>query len=222
VSGDRITFLQHHRIRLALHGLADGERGDLRPLLLLHGLGEATPAAVPPHVEWPGPVVGLDFTGHGHSTIPTGGGYTCEILVADVDAALEHLGPVTIVGRGLGAYVGLLAAAARPDVVQGLVLVDGPGLAGGGTEPGSPSIVAPPPSAVAPPDPFALVELARDPRPPSYVQTFVRFILEESDLVDPVVVDTLVRPPWVQAVASEPGVAERPLREALGRYAELD
>jgi len=221
VTADEPTWLQHHRIRLALHRLDPG-RTDLRPLLLLHGLGEATPAAVPDHIHWPGPVLGLDFTGHGRSTVPTGGGYTAEILVADVDTALEHTGPVTVVGRGLGAYIGLLAAAARPDTVRGVVLVDGPGLAGGGTEPGSPSIVAPFPGAQAPPDPYALVELARDPRPSSYAQTFVRFLLEESDLDEPIVVDTLVRPPWVQAVSAEPGVVERPLRDALARYAELD
>jgi pimeloyl-ACP methyl ester carboxylesterase len=220
VSSAEPTWLQHHRIRLALHRLAPG-RDDVRPLLLLHGLGESTPDVVPSHVRWPGPVLGLDFTGHGRSTVPTGGGYTAEILVADVDTALEHVGPVTVVGRGLGAYIGMLAAAARPETVRGVALVDGPGLAGGGTEPGSPSIVAPPAGALAPPDPFALVELARDPRPPSYAQTFVRFLLEESDLDEPIVVDTSVRPPWIRAVLEEPGVVGLPLAVALERYASV-
>jgi pimeloyl-ACP methyl ester carboxylesterase len=89
-------------------------------------------------------VFGLDFTGHGRSTAPVGGGYTSEILVGDVDAALEALGQVTILGRGLGAYVGLLIAAARPAQVVGVVLSDGPGLVGGGVHPGSPSIPHPP------------------------------------------------------------------------------
>ena len=58
---------------------------------------------------WPGPVVGLDFVGHGASSIPNGGGYSAEILLADADTALRHLGEVTVAGRGLGAYIALLA-----------------------------------------------------------------------------------------------------------------
>ena len=64
--------------------------------------------------RWPGPVWALDFTGHGASTVPRGGGYTAEVLMADADAALAHLGPATVLGRGLGAYVALLLAGARP------------------------------------------------------------------------------------------------------------
>ena len=118
--------LRHNRVCLALHQLRDGGG---RPLLLLHGLGERTPDEPPTYVDtWAGPVFGLDFTGHGASTKPRGGGYTAEILMGDVDAALAHLGAVTILGRGLGAYIGLLAAGARADMVRGVVLADGPGL----------------------------------------------------------------------------------------------
>ena len=53
--------------------------------------------------------------------------------MADADAALAHLGPATVYGRGLGAYVALLIAGARPDLVRGAVLDDGPGLVGGGS-----------------------------------------------------------------------------------------
>ena len=147
------TYLRHNRIDLALHRLADGDDPSARPLLLLHGLGERTPAAVPDGLAWPGPVLGLDFTGHGASTVPVGGGYTSEILVGDVDAALEELGQVTLLGRGLGAYIGLLIAAARPDRVRGVVLADGPGLVGGGMHPGSPSLPYPPAAPAGPPDP---------------------------------------------------------------------
>ena len=70
--------------------------------------------------------------------------------MADVDTALGHLGEVTILGRGLGAYVGLLAAGARATVVRGAVLTDGPGLAGGGPTPTSPLVRPAPP---APPEP---------------------------------------------------------------------
>ena len=100
--------VRHSRIELALHRLRDG---DGRPLLHLHGLGERSPEAMPDHLAgWPGPVWALDFTGHGASSVPVGGGYFCELLMADVDAALAHLGPATLYGRGLGAYVALLTA----------------------------------------------------------------------------------------------------------------
>ena len=58
--------------------------------------------------DWPGPVYALDFTGHGRSDVPAGGGYSAEILLADADHALAHLGTATVVGRGLGAYIALM------------------------------------------------------------------------------------------------------------------
>lgn len=219
MSEPHVELLQHNRITLALHRLADGVDPSGRPLLLLHGLGEATPPRVPEVVSWDGPVHGLDFTGHGGSTLPAGGGYTSEILVGDVDAALERLGPVTLLGRGLGAYIGLLIAAARPAVVRGAVLADGPGLAGGGVHPGSASLPYPGPGEAGPPDPFALIELARDVRPPDYAQTFTRFVIEGSDLETPLFVTAAVRPEWLEAVAREPGVGTGSIAEGLALYA---
>jgi pimeloyl-ACP methyl ester carboxylesterase len=215
-----ISWLRHHRIDLALHRLSEGEHPSSRALLLLHGLGERTPSEPPEWLQWPGPVFGLDFTGHGRSTVPVGGGYTSEILVGDVDAVLERLGQVTILGRGLGAYVGLLVAAARPAQVAGVVLADGPGLVGGGIHPGSPSVLYPEPGALAVPDPFALVELSRDVRPPDYAQTYVRFVVERSGLDRPIIVSAVVRPAWLAAVAAEPGVGEQDLLGALAYFAE--
>ncbi len=212
--------LVHGKARLALHRLRD--RGDGRPLLLLHGLGERTPDAVPPElVAWPGPVWGLDFVGHGASTVPPGGGYTAEILMADADAALWELGEVTVHGRGLGAYVALLLAGARPTVVRGAVLADGPGLAGGGASPGSPSALSPPAADGTIPDPFALLELSRDVRPPDYALTYVRQAVQLSGLDTPVAVAAVVRPPWLEAVAGEPGVTRRQAAEALALYARV-
>ncbi len=157
----------------------------------------------------------MDFTGHGESTVPVGGGYTSEILVGDVDAVLEHLGePVTILGRGLGAYIGLLVAAARPDVVHGVVLADGPGLVGGGVHPGSPALL-PPVKAAGAPDPYALLELARDVRPPDYARTFAGFAVEGSELEVPLWVSTVVRPAWIEGISGEPGVGEGSVRRGL-------
>ena len=208
----RLT-LRHVRVELALHELRQGSG---RALLLLHGLGEHTPATVPgPASAWPGPIWGLDFTGHGASTVPSGGGYTAEILMADADQALEELGEATVLGRGLGAYVALLLAGARPARVHGAVLADGPGLAGGGPAPGSPSLASSPPGGGRAPDPFALLELTRDVRPPDYASTYVRQAMLFSGLDVPVVVSAVVRPPWLTAVADEAGVLSLPIAEAL-------
>ena len=85
-SAPSFRTLRHGRIGLALHQLRPGAG---RPLLLLHGLGEQSPTEVPAaSAAWPGPVCALDFTGHGRSDAPRGGGYTAEILMGDVDAAL--------------------------------------------------------------------------------------------------------------------------------------
>ena len=210
------TLLRHNRIRLALHHLRAGEG---RPLLFLHGLGEAAPAEVPAWLgAWPGPIAALDFTGHGQSTIPVGGGYTSEILLADADIALAALGSATVFGRGLGAFVALMLAGSRPAEVVGAVLADGPGLAGGPTFPTSQSFFALP-APDGPPDPYALVELTRDLRPPDYAAAFVRLALAGSPLDEPVTVTAVFRPPWLEAVAAEPGVAQGTIDSALARYA---
>lgn len=220
------TWVRHNRVRLALHELRPARSPDTRPLLLLHGLGERTPQRPPAVTDgWEGAVLGLDFVGHGRSTRPVGGGYTAEVLMADVDAALAAVGAVTILGRGLGAYVALLAAGGRPSLVRGVVLADGPGLAGGGTRPGSPYIgpaglpAGPPSPDPAVPDPWALFELSRDVRPPDYAQEYVRQAMEWSGLTRPIVVAAVTRPEWLAAVAAEPGVVDAGVVEGLGLLA---
>jgi pimeloyl-ACP methyl ester carboxylesterase len=212
--------LVHSKVKLALHELRSG-RG--RPLLLLHGLAEQTPAEVPPELRvWPGPIMGLDFTGHGRSSVPQGGGYTAELLMGDGDAALQHLGSATVVGRGLGAYVALLLAGARPKDVRGTILRDGPGMAGGGSRPSTPQIAWIDPALEGPPDPFALMELSRDLRPPDYATSFVRQATHLSSLPRPITVCATERPDWLRAVVEEPGVDVAPLAVALGYYATVD
>lgn len=212
-------MLTSGRLRLALHTLAEGEG---RPLLLLHGLGEASPATRPSWTAgWPGPVLALDFTGHGESDVPVGGGYMPESLMADVDAVLAAEGPCTIVGRGIGAWVGLLIAGARPDLVRGVVLADGAGLVGGGPQPPSPYVQVLPAGPSATPDPYALLELSRDVRPPDYALDFVRFAIEGSDLPHPIVVASRNRPDWLVAVAGDIDVLDLPLTEAVAHFAAL-
>ena len=209
-------FVIHNRCQLALHRLRAGEG---RPLLLLHGLGERSPDAAPAYADrWPGPVVALDFTGHGESTKPIGGGYTAEILLADGDAALTHLGGATIVGRGLGAYIGLLLAGARAEMVLGTVLADGPGLSGGPSVPTSQPVFSFE-SVDGTPDPYALIELGRDLRPPDYAATFSRMAVQRSALDEPITVVARFRPSWLRAVAEEPGVCEAAsVADALVNY----
>jgi pimeloyl-ACP methyl ester carboxylesterase len=213
------VHLQHNRVRLALHELRPGAG---RPLLHLHGLAERTPADVPEHLAaWPGAVWGLDLSGHGESDVVPGAGYFCEALMADVDAAIAHLGAVTIYGRGLGAYVGLLAAGGRAEQVRGAILADGPGLAGGGPLPASPAIataVGPPPAGGTP-DPWALHELTRDVRPPDYAATFARQASTRSGLDTAIAVVGVNRPPWLEGVVAEPGVVECSLEDALALFA---
>ena len=225
MSLDTVTMLRHGKVELALHHLRDATVAGGRPLLILHGLGESSPHISPRWADsWPGPVAGLDFTGHGLSTMPRGGGYTAELLLGDADAALNSLTEgdptrsITVAGRGLGAYIALQLAGGRAAQVHGAVLVDGPGLAGGPTGPTSQSFFSLPTSD-ATPDPYALVELGRDLRPPDYATLFVRLALAGSELEEPIAVASVFRPEWLDAVAREHGVMQASLAEALAAYA---
>ena len=212
-----LVRLRHNRIELALHRLRTGEG---RPLLMLHGLGERSPERAPSFlVRWPGPIHALDFTGHGESTVPASGGYTAEVLMADADVALDHLGGATVYGRGLGAYVALMLAGARPTMVHGAVLDDGPGLAGGGPSPGSPLLARISSDVPRPPDPYALAEMSSDVRPPDYAATFVRQAVHFGTLEPCIAVSARVRPPWLSTVVGEFGVVEESVAEALTRFA---
>ena len=208
--------LRHNKVDLALHLLrrAPAERAGTPPLLLLHGLGGQSPDGVPAAVAaWPGAIWGLDFTGHGRSSVPKGGGYTCELLVADADIALDHLGPAALYGTGLGGYVGVLLAGARPAAVRGVVVVDGPGLDGGGPCPETAASAARTKAPAAapssgPPDPYALEELSTDVRSAAYAAGYARQAVAGSDLARPVIVCAAARPPWLAAVVAEAGVEQ--------------
>jgi pimeloyl-ACP methyl ester carboxylesterase len=187
--------IAHGALRLALHQRHEGKGSRL---LLLHDLGGSS-AGWGAEVEgWPGDVHALDLAGHGTSDWRPGGAYTPELFAADVDAALAATqGAETyLAGAGLGAYVVLLVAGARPDVVPGALLMRGAGLEGGGPQPhhagalDTSSLGA----TAAPCDPL-LWACRDDPRPPDYARSFA---LETRNLL--LLEDGGTRPPWWEAL----------------------
>lgn len=214
------TILPHNHVQLALHTLRAGPPAPDHPLLILHGLGSASPTIVPDWAAaWPGGVFALDFTGHGDSTVPAGGGYTAEILLADADVALAHLGSATVVGLGLGGYVAVLLAGARPSLVRGAVIADGPGFSGGSNDPTSSAVIGGIGRRDAP-DPYALMELGHDLRPHDYASEFAQLAAADSGLAEPITVVARFRPPWLVSVCDQPGVrVAATIDEALTSYA---
>ncbi|MFP3945205.1 MAG: alpha/beta fold hydrolase [Alphaproteobacteria bacterium] len=71
-------------------------------------------------------VLAPDLRGHGLSELPAkpGPNHSWDIHVRDLIAFLEPHGPVLLGGHSMGGVVSLLTAAARPDLVRGLVLAD--------------------------------------------------------------------------------------------------
>jgi pimeloyl-ACP methyl ester carboxylesterase len=214
--------LRSGRIEVALHTLRDAEGPTL---LCLHALGgrAADFAELAPH--WSGRVLALDFAGHGASARPRGASYTPELLAGDADAALAHAGgPVRLLGVGVGAYVALLLAGARPAQVPAAYLLPGRGLEGGGAMPRfyvdadaqrteSARLLEAAAHRDAPgADPMARV-LDSDPRPPDYARAFAdaarRLLLAE---------DGALRPPWWEQAREAAGALRAPMdvRAGLG------
>jgi pimeloyl-ACP methyl ester carboxylesterase len=219
-----VTAIRHERVSLALHALRPGVG---TPLLLLHALGGSAGEWSREPIAWPGRVYALDFSGHGGSARVAGGAYTPELLVGDADAALARLGTACVAGAGLGAWVALLLAGARPDHVPAALLLPGAGLAGGGAVPDFQAAVSAEWIARTDvrlghggqrtaEDPYLLL-LEQDLRPVDYAGAFAararRLLLAE---------DGSVRPPWWEAVATSAAAERVPagdLRAALARLA---
>jgi pimeloyl-ACP methyl ester carboxylesterase len=110
--------------RIAVRGYG----GTGRTILLLHGLmGRAstwwrTSRWLADH----GSVVAIDARAHGDSVAPTSGPWPTERFVTDVAEVLEELalGPAVVIGHSMGGLHGWELAAARPDLVDGLVVED--------------------------------------------------------------------------------------------------
>jgi hypothetical protein len=101
------------------------------------------------------------------------------------------------------------------------VLVDGPGINGGGSGPTGAALARPATDQAGAPDPFALLELARDVRPPDYAMTFVHLALAGSPAADPITVAAMARPDWLVAVRAAPGVVEADAAPALEALAAM-
>ena len=110
---------------LKLHAI---ERGSGPLTLLLHGWLDHAHSFDTLAPLLPGRTVALDFRGHGDSQwVGAGGFYHFVDYIGDLDGVLEALSPGTparIVGHSMGAAAGLLYAAARPQRVAHLTLID--------------------------------------------------------------------------------------------------
>ena len=194
--------IKHGLVTLELHERA---RRDGPALLLLHALYGSSADWGEAPATWPGAVFALDFAGHGHSEWVAGGAYYPELLVGDADAALAHIGRAAVAGAGLGAYVALLLAGARPDVVPAALLLPGSGVAGGGALPDFEREFPQLTVGTARPgrcDPLVCT-LERDVRPVDYAESFAR-AARRILLVE----DGEPRPPWWEAARRSP-TAER-------------
>jgi pimeloyl-ACP methyl ester carboxylesterase len=162
-------------------------------------------------------VLAVDFCGHGESEPLRGGGYWPELLLGDADIALEQIGQAAVIGAGLGAYIALLLAGARPQSVPAALLLPGRGLAGGGPQPDfdRPFLTALTPAdhAPLPPGCDRWVPLDLDPRPPNTRRSSPparRLVLLEDG--DP-------RPPWWEAARAQRDGGSRARNVGTGRGA---
>ncbi|BFM24130.1 alpha/beta fold hydrolase [Microbacterium sp. che218] len=113
--------------------LADDRRlsalrwGDADPVVtLLHGAGLNAHTWDTTLLHLGVPALALDLPGHGDSSWRDDAAYVARVLAPDVIAALEAWtsGPQVLVGHSLGGLTAAAVAAARPDLVSRLVIVD--------------------------------------------------------------------------------------------------
>jgi pimeloyl-ACP methyl ester carboxylesterase len=98
-----------------------------RRVLLVHGLGAHTlswePIAQPLADRLDATVTAIDLVGFGR-TRARGRSATIDTNRQLVTAVLERLGPSIVVGNSMGGAIGIGVTARRPDLVEGLVLVN--------------------------------------------------------------------------------------------------
>ncbi|WEK62783.1 MAG: alpha/beta hydrolase [Candidatus Microbacterium colombiense] len=93
---------------------------------LLHGAGLNAHTWDTTSLALGRPLLAIDLAGHGDSSWRADRDYSPRTLAADVAAALDAWtsSPQLVVGQSLGGLTGAALAAARPDLVAGLIVVD--------------------------------------------------------------------------------------------------
>ncbi|GAA1634386.1 alpha/beta hydrolase [Leucobacter chromiireducens subsp. solipictus] len=104
-------------------------------LVVLHGAGLNAHSFDPVLLALDVPALAIDLPGHGRSDWRADADYRPDHLAIDIATALETLAPepVVLLGHSLGGLTAALVAAARPELVRELVIVDiTPGVSPGG------------------------------------------------------------------------------------------
>src|SRR5262249_12118544 len=111
----------------ALH-VSDGGSGQRLPVLFIPSLGGtiAQWAAQLDHLRPTRRALVIEVRGHGRSAAPADSDYSLDAMAPDVDAIVQHLGVERslVVGHSMGGGIALAYAAAHPQQVVGLFLVD--------------------------------------------------------------------------------------------------
>lgn len=101
------------------------------PVVFVHSLAGDTSqwAHQLEHVRARGCGIAYDLRGHGRSDPPTDGDYSLEASADDLQAVLDAVGVdrVILVAHSLGGAIAAVFAAAHPERVEGLLLVDSVG-----------------------------------------------------------------------------------------------
>lgn len=125
MTGETYARVVRDEVSLAVTDLG----GTGSPVLLLHGLAGSSRELLPTARALQGSfrVLLMDQRGHGGSTRRPED-LSRDAFVADVVAVIEELVPgqrCTLVGQSMGAHSAFLTAAARPDLVERLVMLEG-------------------------------------------------------------------------------------------------
>lgn len=116
-----------------LHYYRFGERTDLEPVLLLHGLGDSanTWTRILYELGKEREVVALDLAGHGFSTLAKHRGFLTlreQVGLVETFAQVVMDGPFQLVGQSLGGWIALHYALFHPTRVARLVLINNAGI----------------------------------------------------------------------------------------------
>lgn len=115
-----------HAVEWSAGGARSNEGADKR-VLLVHGLGANTlswePIAQPLADRLDATVTAIDLVGFGRTRAPERAA-TIDTNRNLVTAVLEELGPSIVAGNSMGGAIGIGLTARRPDLVEGLVLVN--------------------------------------------------------------------------------------------------